>query len=518
MKKVLSVLYFPQELKKPFFERSRKRNHAVLVVLAVLGFFIQGFNMFRVLGLTNSKLSTLNNRIYFSFYVFLFAISLLYLVSQAWLNKRKRLSFYVDSVCISIFVLWNVCLTVYDSYRAGEMETSVTIICVMTVAVLFLHHPYFMLSNLLVCYIILVACAFRVPNTGSFVNITIAVILSGVIVVSQFLNTLADLKQKQNIADINKNLKEEEDKFRLTCEQYDMLLKYTNDILFVWDLNEDYIKFSDNWQDMLGYPVRINNFTEWLAGNSTVGRKKSKDILKMRNLLLAGQIRKEEEEIFIKSISGTEIWYKMRVLTQFDRNGFPRFGVGILNDITAQKEIIIELEHEVQKDPLTGVLNKNAVEKRINKHLKKLDGSQRAVLLVIDLDNFKSINDKFGHPCGDHVLMECAFILKNTFNSDSEIGRIGGDEFIAFIKDISEKRLHEACDQVISKMREIRWRGARVNANCSIGITYISPNTNEYAQLYYEADDAMYKAKKSGKGTFYAYPKIINDNNSVIVN
>ena len=96
------------------------------------------------------------------------------------------------------------------------------------------------------------------------------------------------------------------------------------------------------------------------------------------------------------------------------------------------------------------------VEKRINKHLKKLDGSQRAVLLVIDLDNFKSINDKFGHPCGDHVLMECAFILKNTFNSDSEIGRIGGDEFIAFIKDISEERLHEACDQVISKMREIR--------------------------------------------------------------
>ena len=242
MKKVLSVLYFPQELKKPFFERSRKRNHAVLVVLAVLGFFIQGFNMFRVLGLTNSKLSTLNNRIYFSFYVFLFAISLLYLVSQAWLNKRKRLSFYVDSVCISIFVLWNVCLTVYDSYRASEMETSVTIICVMTVAVLFLHHPYFMLSNLLVCYIVLVACTFRVPNTGSFVNITIAVILSGVMAVSQFLNTLADLKQKQNIADINKNLKEEEDKFRLTCEQYDMILKYTNDILFVWDLNEDYIK------------------------------------------------------------------------------------------------------------------------------------------------------------------------------------------------------------------------------------------------------------------------------------
>ena len=155
---------------------------------------------------------------------------------------------------------------------------------------------------------------------------------------------------------------------------------------------------------------------------------------------------------------------------------------------------------------------------RINKHLKQLDGSQRAVLLVIDLDNFKSINDKFGHPCGDHVLMECAFILKNTFNIDSEIGRIGGDEFIAFIKDTSEKRLHEACDQVISKMQEIRWRGARVNANCSIGITNISQNTNEYAQLYYEADDAMYKAKKLGKGTFYAYPKIINDNNSVIVN
>ena len=516
MKNIRSILYFPEELKNQFFDISRQKNHTVLIVLAIVGVFIQGFNIFRVLVLTNAKLSTLNNRIYFSFYSFLFIISILYLLNQIWLKKNKNLSYYIDSVCISIFMLWNVGLTVYDTYSAGSIKTSVIIICLMVFGALFLHRPYFMIPNLLVSYLLLVLSTFRLQTTGSLVNITIAVILSGVMVINRFLNTISDLKQKQNIADINKVLKDEEDKFRLTCEQYDMLLKYTHDILFVWDLEKDLIKFSDNWHDVFGFPVIIQNFTMWLSKNSIIGEKKSKDIAKLRKHLQIGQIHKEEE-ILIKSVSGTETWYKMRVLNQFDHNGFSRFGVGILNDITAQKEIIIELEHEIQKDPLTGILNKTAVEMRINKHLKSMDKNKRVVLLIIDLDNFKKINDKFGHPCGDYVLIECAFILKTIFDKNAEIGRIGGDEFIVFIEDITDTMLHEACDVVIRKMREICWQGICVNASCSIGATSRTKDIKEYSQLYYEADDAMYMAKKAGKGKFYIHPKTKSSDDKIII-
>lgn len=516
MRSIRSILYFPEELKNQFFDISLNKNRIVLFVLAIAGIFIQGFNIIRVLVLSNAKLSTLNNRIYFSFYLFLFIISILYLLNQICI-KNKILCYYIDSVCISIFMFWNVGLTIYDTYSAGIIKTSVSIICLMVFGALFLHRPYFMLLNLLTSYLLLVISTLRFQTAGSLINITIAVILSGVMAINRYLNTISDLKQKQNIADINKVLKAEEDKFRLTCEQYDMLLKYTQDILFVWDLEKDLIKFSDNWHDIFGFPVVIQKFTKWLSENSIIGEKKSKDMEKLRKHLQAGQIHKEEE-ILIKSVSGKESWYKMHVLNQFDYSGFPRFGVGILNDITAQKEIIIELEHEVQKDPLTKTLNKTAVEMRINKRLKKFNGNNKAALLLIDLDNFKNINDEFGHPCGDYVLIECAFILKNTFNKDAEIGRIGGDEFIVFIEDITDKMLHETCDLIIKKMQEICWKGTRVNVNCSIGATILTEDVNEYAQLYYEADDAMYMAKKAGKGKFYIHHKTKKINDKAIIN
>ena len=506
MKNIRSILFFPKELKNQFFEISIQKNHFVLLVLAIAGVLIQGFNIIRVLMLTDSKLSTFNNRVYFGFYISLFIICILYISFYIWWSKKQKLCYYVESACISIFIFWNVGLTIYDTYSSKSVATSVIIICFMVFGALFLHRPSFMLPHLLCSYLLFIACTFHLQTAGSLVNLTIAVFLSGVVTTSRFLSTIADLKQRQNIADIDQVLKAEEDKFRLTCEQYDMLLKYTHDILFVWDLKKDFIKFSDNWHDILGFPICIPKFTLWLADNNALGEKMSQDISKLRELLKNGHIQKEEE-ILIQSISGIQTWYKMRVLNQFDYHGFPRFGVGILNDITTQKEIIIGLEHEIQKDPLTGILNKTAVEMRINQYLKTLHASQRAAFLVIDLDDFKSINDQFGHPCGDYVLIECAFLLKTSFDHHAEIGRIGGDEFLVFLKDISDKKLYEACHSIMEKMQNICWQGTCIHANCSIGATIVTEHNQTYAQLYYEADDAMYMAKKMGKGKVCVYSK-----------
>ena len=148
MRSIRSILYFPEELKNQFFDISLNKNRIVLFVLAIAGIFIQGFNIIRVLVLSNAKLSTLNNRIYFSFYFFLFIISILYLLNQICI-KNKILCCYIDSVCISIFMFWNVGLTIYDTYSAGIIKTSVSIICLMVFGALFLHRPYFMLLNLL---------------------------------------------------------------------------------------------------------------------------------------------------------------------------------------------------------------------------------------------------------------------------------------------------------------------------------------------------------------------------------
>lgn len=504
MTDIRSILYLPKDLKSRFINICRNRNGIVLMFLAVFGILMQSFNIIRVLVLSNAKLTTLNNRIYFSLYLFMLVISISYLTYHIWFDKNERVSRSVNAVCMSVFIVWNTCLTVYDTYSGGSAEISVFIISLLVFSSLFLHHPYYMLTNILGCYLLFLICTAHFQNAGSIINLTIAVILGSITSVNSFWVKISDLRQEQNIADINKLLKDEENRFRLTCDQYDMLLKNTHDILFVWDLKDDEIKFSDNWHDILGFPVKISGFSSWLMEHSEQGKERSSRIKNLRDSLKSGKSN-QEEELHIKSVDGREIWYKMRLMNQFDKNGFPRFGVGILNDITAQKQVIVELEREIQKDQLTGVLNKTAVEMRIKKYLKDGDKHKGSALLVIDLDDFKMINDKFGHPCGDYVLMECASALKEVFNKDADIGRIGGDEFIVFIHDIKDKELYDECDKVIKKLDGIYWRGAHVNASCSIGVAARNDNIREYAQLYYDADDAMYMAKRSGKGKVYIY-------------
>lgn len=504
MTNIRSILYLPENLKSRFRDISRNRNGIVLMFLAIFGLLMQGFNISRVLVLSESKLDTLNNRIYFSFYLFMFFISVLYLIYHIWLDKNERVSRCVNVICMSIFLVWNTCLTVYDTYSGGAIEISGFVINLLVFSSLFLYYPSYMMGHIFGCYLLFVICTAHYLDAGTLINVTIAVILGSITAVNQFWGKVSDLKQEQNIADMNKLLKDEEDKFRLTCDQYDMLLKNTHDILFVWDLKDDEIKFSDNWHDILGFPVKISGFSSWFMEHSEQGKERSRRIKKLRDSLKLGQSN-QEEELHLKSVDGREIWYKMRLMNQFDKNGFPRFGVGILNDITAQKQVIVELEREIQKDQLTGILNKTAVEMRIKKYLKNSDKHNRSALLVIDLDDFKMINDEFGHPCGDYVLAECASALKSVFNKDADIGRIGGDEFVVFLHEIKDTDLYDKCGAVIEKLGEIYWRGKHVNASCSIGAVVSRDNIKEYAQLYYDADDAMYMAKRSGKGKVYIY-------------
>lgn len=497
MKNINSILYVPDEIKSKYIDISRNKNHKILVFLAIAGLFIQSFNIFRVLVLTNAKLSTLNNRIYFSFYLFMFVIGSLYLVSQIFISDKKKLIYTIDTVCLSIFMFWNVGLTMYDTYRAEFLQPSVFIVCLMFFGALVVHHPYFTVTNLIISYLMFSVMTLYFKDTGALLNVTIAVILSIYMVINRYLSVVAELKQKQNVIDINEILKKEENKFRLTSEQYDVLLKYTKDIMFVWNLKNDFIKFSDNWSEMLGLPTNIQNFTGWIKENNGPNDKTHIYISEIKEELKRGNTQKEEE-ILIKSISGREMWFKMNILNQFDDSGYPVYGIGMLYDITSEKATIKVLKDEMKKDPLTGILNKTAIEKIVNSYIEK--DEKTGVMLVMDIDDFKNINDKYSHLCGDYVLVECANILKSVFRDNAEVGRIGGDEFAVFIRKISDEALYEACNLVIGKMKEIYWQGTCLNIRSSIGASKLKEDTEEYKQVYYKADEAMYIAKRTGKG------------------
>ena len=121
-------------------------------------------------------------------------------------------------------------------------------------------------------------------------------------------------------------------------------------------------------------------------------------------------------------------------------------------DVDLQVEQGEKLKQSASTDFLTGVLNRAAIEKRIEEKLMK--NAYAGTFFIIDVDNFKSVNDILGHPIGDKLLKQIASTLSDLFRKDDLVGRLGGDEFCAFMNDIIDPDVVEAkAEQLNEKCR-----------------------------------------------------------------
>lgn len=194
------------------------------------------------------------------------------------------------------------------------------------------------------------------------------------------------------------------------------------------------------------------------------------------------------------------IWCKAHLSLVTDKYSAPVSIIGFLTDIN-------EIKKELLSDPLTGALNKVAIATAVDTMLR-VNSYKKNALLMLDIDDFKSINDTYGHSFGDAVLIDIVSKLKNIFPTGL-IGRVGGDEFVVFLSDIAENKvavlganaLNKSFKQTYSKM------GALSNMftfSCSIGITY-SDGEKKFKDLFPKADVALYKAKQKGKDCYYIF-------------
>lgn len=154
-----------------------------------------------------------------------------------------------------------------------------------------------------------------------------------------------------------------------------------------------------------------------------------------------------------------------------------------------------------QRDPLTGLLNQQTFQQGVQPQLGQAGAERPVTLLIVDLDNFKAVNDSYGHPCGDFVLKEVALRLSTIFADAAGVGRIGGDEFAVLVVGMEEEQLEQAAHRLIHSVAGITWHGKLVGAGCSVGGCRIA-EPEEYERLYEETDRALYEAKRQGKGRF----------------
>lgn len=178
-------------------------------------------------------------------------------------------------------------------------------------------------------------------------------------------------------------------------------------------------------------------------------------------------------------------------------------------DISAQK--MKDSSHVIEKDPLTDVLSRAETKNQIQDFIQK-NPHGHGCFFMIDTDDFKTINDTKGHIVGDLVLTEMAKGMKHIMRIDDIVGRIGGDEFIIFMKNATEVDARKKAHDLIEMFQKLfSHEKNTISVSCSIGVSLYPENGNNFKELYTASDKALYQVKRQGKNNYMLYDEISLD-------
>lgn len=205
------------------------------------------------------------------------------------------------------------------------------------------------------------------------------------------------------------------------------------------------------------------------------------------------------------NFDGEILWAALRATIHEDPETGDILLFGYVRDIDSRKKTELALLERAEKDGVTGLYNKATIQTMIQRILQERRGSGgQCALLVIDLDNFKQVNDRYGHLQGDKLLQEIGHILHASFQQKGLVGRIGGDEFVLFLGEIpSEQWVLEQTD-ALCRMLNIAYEAAEdhVPVSASIGVGLAPHSQAQYEELFRQADAGLYHAKQQGKARY----------------
>ncbi|WP_252226633.1 diguanylate cyclase [Clostridium sp. ZBS2] len=308
--------------------------------------------------------------------------------------------------------------------------------------------------------------------------------------ISQAFNELMDeiLKNKMQL--------------KLSEESYRVIMEQTDDIIFQWDINNDIISYSDNWNHKFDYEPIIEG-----QDLNTLNIIYEDDREKFNGIIDEIKDTNEYREckVRLRKNDSEYIWCKFRINIILDENDTPIKVIGVITDIDHEKRENEKLLFKAERDSLTEIYNKITAQNMIEEYINESSKEDKHALFIIDVDDFKSINDNLGHLTGDYVLKDISTKITDIFSENSIIGRIGGDEFIVFLKDIeSEEFVCQKADELVSGFREsYTGKDGVYKVSGSIGISIYPKGGKNFEELFLSADNALYYAKKQGKDTYY---------------
>lgn len=207
------------------------------------------------------------------------------------------------------------------------------------------------------------------------------------------------------------------------------------------------------------------------------------------------ELHREQEEHCIMRAGGEPLWVAISAGAVGDEQGFAQFHVVQIENIADRKRAERKLRRLADHDALTGLLNRRSFLECVHDELHRLRGAgEPGALLLLDLDNFKNVNDTAGHAAGDNVLRTTADVLRHRLRSTDVIARLGGDEFAALLSRVTIAQAHDVVIDIAEMLRE-------ASIEASIGLAVVDEHTENEEELLAVADRAMYAAKMSRRNT-----------------
>lgn len=309
----------------------------------------------------------------------------------------------------------------------------------------------------------------------------------------QFIfNLQKDVLVQSCISDITP-IKNRELNSLIEKEKYQMTLKDNSISILEYHIHEDRMII-----DILDQSKKrvYDHYLDYVTSSkSTVFEEDKQKIVdlftqKSKGPIIFREHQRNSKDYYVKSLDATTI---------YNSNDEPEIILATASDITHRWHEQNTLKQRAQRDSLTHLYNLEAGKYIVNEYIKHHPGQKNA-LIVLDIDHFKEVNDTYGHLSGNELLISLAKYLLFYTNQDDIVIRMGGDEFVIFVKNI-QNDLNYLCKELMNHLDEITLSHNRLRFSMSMGI-YAFNTSLTFDEAFKEADEALYHSKRNGRSQF----------------
>lgn len=316
-----------------------------------------------------------------------------------------------------------------------------------------------------------------------------------------------DIKTHNEFKDISELFNNMLDDVSMSEELHRTISDISDNMLFEWDFHKETMYVSDNFKEKFD----IDPSEAQLANGKFLDKIMTEDYAEIYKRDISTLLKNRtghSGEYQMTTKNGSLLWFSIRALCVTDRLGEPLRVIGVVTDIDSEKKLELQLSERASYDFLSQLYNRSTFERELKSEIERSAHAKVAVLFI-DVDDFKFINDRFGHSVGDEVIKYVAGCIKQRVKGSGFAGRFGGDEFVLCITD--PKQIEEIESLSLDLIDELyegyhsELANVSINVKASIGIAFFPEHGDDSNKVVAAADEAMYFVKKNGKANYHIY-------------